>query len=458
MTFGVGCSKPEGGGAAATASSAPKAQPPPVAASSTPSPSASVAAAPPPPCSSDPAFSIDKGGRLETGLTVVELENGKEFALGYAVGEGTPRVALFDEAGAVTKADPDWSHVKEEEPKKDPKMIRHLFRVTPLGKMKNGKMRIGMDLLDAYPDKGQGSYLRCGPAEVEPVISDEGGAQFDDPTEDDVAKLTAGSDTDGAAVDFRDCRTFGNAKRAFVLATQVKRDGPGDDHDLLFQWLVDDAPGKGLMKDSAVDKRVVKPNPDHKYPKPDHFITPLVADLGDKGFFLAARDQGKLVFVKRTAKLEKAGDASSIWLGAPAAMPAINVETGQVFIVTSEAQKTDLFGVGFPVTAKPEKPHKVDLADTAPPAEGWRDSASLDVTTAGDVVVGFVDGKPPQRRARLTVLDGTLKQKMPVVFDVAPADAAVQEARVFALASGKILVTTLLMDGAINGQLVTCKY
>jgi len=43
-------------------------------------------------------------------------------------------------------------------------------------------MRVGMDLLDAYAEKGKGSYLRCGPADVEPVISDDGGAQFDSRT------------------------------------------------------------------------------------------------------------------------------------------------------------------------------------------------------------------------------------------------------------------------------------
>jgi len=145
-------------------------------------PSASVSAAPvasaapPAPCTAAAPFVIDKGGRLDTGLTSVEFENGKQIAVGYAVGDGTPRVAMIDETGTVTKADPDWSHVKDQEAKKDPAMVRHLYRVTPLGVLPSGKMRVGMDLKDEFPEKGKGSYLRCGPAEVEPVISDDSGS------------------------------------------------------------------------------------------------------------------------------------------------------------------------------------------------------------------------------------------------------------------------------------------
>jgi hypothetical protein len=434
--------------AAATSASVSAAPPPP---------------APPPPCTAEAAFVIDKGGRLDTGLTSVEIENGKQVAVGYAVGDGSPRVAMVDATGAVTKADPDWSHVKDQEQKKDPAMVRHLFRVTPLGILKTGKMRIGMDFLDSFPPtKGAtgstgNSYLRCGPADIEPVISDDGGAQFDDPTEDQVAKLSAGSDTDGAAVDYRDCRTFGNEKKSFVLATQVKREGPGDDHNLLYSWMVDEIPGKGLIKDSAVDKRVVKPTKDGKYPKIEHFVTPVAIQMGDLGVLITARDQGNIVFVKRTAKLEKAGEPKAVWLGASAGMPALDIQNGQVYVMTTEFQKTDLYGVLFPATATPEKPQKVALTDPNAPNDS-RDSASMDVTSTGDLAVAFVDGKAPARRARMTVLGADLKQKLPTVFDVSPDGVNVSEARVVSLSTGKFLVTYLQGDGQVSGQLVSCKY
>jgi hypothetical protein len=449
------CSKADSGSPAP--SPAPSASAAPVA--SAPVASASASAEPPPPaCTAEAPIVIDKGARADTGLTAVEIQNGKQVGIGYAVADGTPRVALVDDTGTVTQASPDWSHVQTQEQKKDPAMVRHLNRVTPLGTLKSGKMRIGMDFIDSFPDKGKGSYLRCGPADIEPVISDDGGAQFDDPTEDQVAALTAGSDTDGATVDFRDCRTFGDSTRAFVLATQVRRDGPGDDHDLRYQWIVDETPGKGMIKDAIVDKRVVKPTSDHKYPRVDHFITPVAIQMGDLGILITSRDQGNLVFVKRSAKLEKAGDPKSMWLGAAVGMPGIDLHEGQVYVVTTEAMKTDLYGVLFPATSAPQKPQAVPLNDSNPPQTGPRDSASIDVGTTGDVAVAFVDGKAPARKARMTVLGPDLKQKLSDVFDVSPPDATVQEARVVSLQSGKFLVTYLRTDGQISGQLVSCKY
>jgi hypothetical protein len=449
------CTKSDTDTAPPAPSAGPAVSAPAPVASAAPSASANAA---PPPCTADAPIVIDKGARAETGLTAVEIENGKKVGIGYAVGDGTPRVALVDDTGTVTKADPDWTHVQNQEQKKDPAMVRHVFRVTPLGALPSGKMRVGMDLLDSYAEKGKGSYLRCGPADLEPVISDDGGAQFDDPSEDDVAKLAAGSDTDGATVDFRDCRSFGDTHRAYVLATQVRREGPGDDHNLLYQWIVDETPGKGMIKDAIVDKRVVKPTADHKYPKGEHFVTPVAIQMGDLGMLITSRDQGNIVFVKRNAKLEKAGDPKAMWLGAAAGMPGIDMQNGQVYVVTTEFQKTDLYGVLFPATAAPDKPQKVALADTNPPTDGPRDSASIDVGPNGDVAVGFVDGKAAGRKARMTVLGADLKQKLSNVFDVSPPDVTVQEARVVALQSGKYLVTYLQTNGQISGQLVSCKY
>jgi hypothetical protein len=82
----------------------------------------------------------------------------------------------------------------------------------------------------------------------------------------------------------------------------------------------------------------------------------------------------------------------------------------------------------------------------------------MDVTSSGDMAVAFVDGKAPQRRARMTVLGADLKQKLPTVFDVSPDGVNVSEARIVSLASGKFLVTYLQGDGQLSGQLVSCKY
>jgi hypothetical protein len=138
-------------------------------------------------------------------------------------------------------------------------------------------------------------------------------------------------------------------------------------------------------------------------------------------------------------------------------MPALDMQNGQVYVMTTEFQKTDLYGVLFPATSAPEKPQKVDLTDPGAPNDS-RDSASMDVTSTGDLAVAFVDGKAPQRKARMTVLGPDLKQKLPTVVDVSPTGVNVSEARVVSLASGKFLVTYLQGDGQVSGQLVSCKY
>jgi hypothetical protein len=456
----LACSKSEPETKASAPSAAPAASSAPAAVAAAPAsaPSAAPPAAPPP-CTVEAPIAVDKGARLDTGLTAVELENGKTIAIGYAVTDGTPKVAIVDDTGAVTKADVDWGHVRDQENKKDASMVRHLHRVTPLGLAKNGKMRVGMDLLDAFPEKGKGSSLRCGPADSDPIIADDGGAQFDDPAEDDVAKLAAATgDTDTATVDFRDCRTFGDAKHPFVVATQVRREGPGDNHNLLYQWIVDEVPGKALIKDPVIDKRVVKPV-NGKYPKVEHFITPVAITMGDEGVLLVARDQGNVVYVRRTPKLERKSEAKSVWLGASAGMPSVNLQNGRAYVVTTELAKTDLYGLLLPAKDEPGKALKVTLDDGAAAADA-RDSASIDVTSGGDVAVSFVEGKAPNRHVRMTVLGSDLRQKLKGVFDVTAADPKndVAEARVVSLGNGKFLVSSLKADGELQGQLVSCKY
>ena len=73
-----------GGGATPSATAATTAAATSAAVSAAPPPP------PPPPCTAEAAFVIDKGGRLDTGLTSVEIENGKQVAVGYAVGDGSP--------------------------------------------------------------------------------------------------------------------------------------------------------------------------------------------------------------------------------------------------------------------------------------------------------------------------------------------------------------------------------
>ncbi len=420
--------------------------------------SASASAAPTPPpsgCTADTPFPIDKGARLDTSLTMTEFENGKLVGIGYATGDATPRVALIDGAGAVTQADVDASHTKSEW-RQDAKMVRHVFRVTPLG-MKGGKMRVGMDMLDAIPEKGTKSHLRCGPADVAPIVSDDGGAQFDDPTEEQVAALAATGETD-AVVDYRDCRTFGTAERPFVVATQVKREATGDNHNLLVSWMLDDVVGKGWVESALLDRRTVKPK-DGKYPSLDHFTYPVARDLGDAGVLLVSLDQGAMVFIKRGPKLERVGNATAMWPGGAAGIPALDYEDGQIYLVLGEWAKSDIFASSFASTAPPAKPQKLVLDDPTHTQQTTRDSASIDAAPDKSLVIGFVEGKSPKRQARMTLLGPDLKQRLPSIFDVSPPGVNVSRVEIVALATkGKFLAVYLDHAGVITGVPVTCNY
>ena len=102
-----------------------------------------------------------------------------------------------------------------------------------------------------------------------------------------------------------------------------------------------------------------------------------------------------------------------MWLGAAVGMPALDMQNGQVYVMTTEFQKTDLYGVLFAATSTPEKPQKVELRTRTPPNEGMRDSASIDVGSTGDIGVAFVDGKAPNRKARMTVMGSDSNRSCP---------------------------------------------
>jgi len=312
--------------------------------------SASAASVPGTPCTITPAVAIEHGARLDTGLTAVQM--GDEVAIGYAVGADTPKVA-FVAASGIKQVDADWSHLKDKEPKVAAGVVRHVMRVTPLG-VRAGRMRVGIDLRDSPSDphkRPRTAYLRCGPADEEPIDSDTDQFDFEDPTE---TQLAAYPDS---ASDILDCRTFGDSEDPWVVATRARRAGK-DNHDIVYQWIVDPAHGKAAPADPVIDKREVKPKTG-AYPKVEHFVAPVGLRIPGAGVMIVARDQGTLVVARRTNALEKAGPPTSMWLGAAAGMPALSEEKGTVLLATTEWQKSDLFASSFTPFAAAKKPAKV---------------------------------------------------------------------------------------------------
>ena len=402
----------------------------------------------PPPCTIESTATIDKGARGDTGLTVVMLP-GNQAAIGYATGE-QPKVVVIDTTGKAEHADVDWGHVRDQEKKKDDKMARAINRVTPLG-YKGGKMRAGMDVIDTSKEKNTSRYLRCGPADLEPIVSDDSVLNFFEPTEDAVAAL--GAD----AMDVRDCRTFSNGEISWVVATEVRRDGTGDNHDLRFTWFIDEVPGKGTIKDPNIDKRVAKPTKDKKYGTLDHFTTPVSVNAGNDGYMMAARDAGGLVFARRGDKFERTGGPWPMGLAAGPGLPSMTHQGERVFLSVGEWNKTDLFASTFMGASNPAKPERIQLTDTSPPTEGSRDWPSLSVGGDGMLYIAFIDGKT-NRRVRLTVLGPELKQKTSDIFDVTGPDVAPTEARVIAIAANKALVVWIDKKADLTGAVVSCKY
>jgi hypothetical protein len=433
---------------AAPSASAAATAPATASASATATPSASVEAPKQAVCTIDSSTVIDRGARGDTGLTAVLLA-GNQAALGYATG-GTPKVVVVDTSGKASQADVDWSHVKNQEAPKDATMVRAIHRVTPLG-FKGQKMRVGMDIIDTSKDKNAARYLRCGAADQEPIVADDTPLNFFEPTEDDVAKVTAD------AVDVRDCRTFSNGEITWSLYTEVKRDGKDDNHDVRFEWSLDSVPGKGTIKEPVVDKRVAKPNKDKKYGTLDHFITPISVNAGTAGYMMLARDGGGLVFARRNDDMSRAGGPWPMGLPAGAGLPSLAHEGERVFLAVPEWNKTDLFMSSFMGNATPTKPEKVTLNDSSPATEGARDWPAIAAAADDSIWVTFIDGKSPKRRVRLTILGDDLKQRLADVFDVTNGDVNVSEARVIALAGNKAFVAYIDVKGDLTGAVVSCK-
>ena len=415
-------------------------------------------AAPPPPCKVLATTTVDRGARADAGLTLVRF-SATQAAIGYAQGgTGTPKVMVIDAAGNATVNDVDWSHVRDREQPKA-KTARVVNRVTPMG-FKDGKIRAGMDVLDTPTDpKAPTRYIRCGAADEEPTVSDDTPLNFDNGiVEDDVAKLKAGPDGDS---DIRDCRSFSNGESQWVLATEARRHGPGDDHGILVSWIIDEVPGAGMIKDPLVASQVIAPTA-KKYPgyPTDHYLMPVSVNAGDAGYIVIAREGGLMV-ARRTDSFARTGGPWYLSLGGWPGLPTITHEGERVFLFVAEYQKTDIYGSTFLGNADPVKPDKIALKDSNPPTAGYRDAPAVSAQPDNDdVVLVFVDGRTAAKggRTRITVLGADLQQKLSDIVDVSPPDVQVIETRVVALGSGKAFVASLDTTGTITGVTLSCTY
>lgn len=424
LLVAVGCtpSKKKDDAPAASASVA--------AANVTPSASASAAPAKPSPCTVEAAITVDDGVRADAGITLVKLADGR-IALGYATGAGEPKVAILDAAGKASFPDVEKDHLDQKE-KKDAKTKRVILRVTPLGFVKDGmKMRVAVDLLDTHADKG--TYLRCGPADAAPLLSE------------------GGPDSKPDSDDLVDCRTFSNGHKEWALASLVSIDAAMEGK-VPMRWIVEHE-GKHAIADIVLDEKMFDSKAIEK-PEPYAYQVPVGVGVHDTGYVFASRESGSLVVARRDAHLQKAGDAARFGFGASApTMPALAVLDHQAALFVGLYQKTDVYGTTFAIEAKPQKPEKLAIDDPNPPTAGDRNSLTASYTPKGDIFLAFADGPATSKKARMTVLGGDLKSRVPV-FDVA---GGAGELRVVATDDQKALVT-YLAGTEIKSATVSCKY
>ncbi len=392
------------------------------------------AASKPSPCKVEAAVSVDKGVRADAGLTLVALPDGR-LALGYATGDGAPKVAIVDAGGKASFTDVEADHLATE--KKAAGAHRTILRVTPLGFVEGKmKMRVGVDLADTNPDKSK--YLRCGPADEAPYIS-EGGPNDE------------GTGDEGNIID---CRTFSNGHKSWVLGSVVSI-SEAMDGKLPMRWFVDYQSGKQPIKDVVLDEKTYD---NKKLEKPDAYVyqVPVGVGVHDTGYVFAARQEGSLVLARRDGHLQKAGDAVRFGFG-PAAptMPALAALNHQAAVFIGLYNKTDVYGATFAIEAKPQKPELIALEDASPPTSGDRNSLTASYTPKGDIFLAFADGPATAKRARMTVLGGDLKSRVPV-FDVS-TEPNVSELRIAATGDQSALVT-YLSGTEIKTAQVTCKY
>lgn len=423
-------------------------------------PSASAAVVPPAdalaPCTVDRSFVIDRNVRLDAGLTELELDD-HETAIGYAVATGEPRVAIVAHGtGGVTKPEVDWSHVRESEKVKEG-MVRRVLRVTPIS-AKGGKARVGYDSVDTVPGKkakGTARSLRCGAADKEPIVDDHTPLHFLEPTEDEVAALAADEET----VDVRDCRTFTAEDGEWAVSSVLRREAGGDNHNIAVDWTIDTLPGRARPKEHLLAQRILKPLKNKSYPALDHFYSAVSVNAGKSGFFVVSRDQGSLVLAHRTDKLEKIAEPV-IWRldGAARPIPQMTNEGEHVFLMVTETGQHALFGSTWHGDKKPIRPARIRIEETDHLAPvGERDSVTVSPAPDKNIFVGFTDGADNDR-ARVLVLDPSLKPLTRRITDVSPEGVHADEARIVALSRKRAFVAYLEGNGTLTGVMLTCAY
>lgn len=381
-----------------------------------------------------PPSVIDKGVRSETGVTLVRLPDDR-IAVGYANGEGTPKVAIVLPDGTASLVDVDSSKLPELSQKPAPKTVRYVHRVTPLGAA-GMKMRVAVDLTETRADGSR--VVRCGPADGDPWTSFDGASAYE----------PGNAGTPPTGPELRECRSFTSGAASWSVGfladssgavesrwTATPSAGPLDDaHGLLQHQAVPPEPGRALPRAGQVERY--------------GYAQLSSARLGDAGFLVGARSNGKLRLAKRGADWSPADDITDFWYGSPVGLSALVSRDAKVVVLAPLAGKLDLYGAAFPVEAKIPKPEKLAIdeppgaAPLAPDAE--RTSVTAAIASQGKIIAAFLDGKSGKRRPRFAFFDQALKPEGPAFEPLATGDADVADIKLLILPDDRVMVAALV--------------
>ncbi len=389
-----------------------------------------------------PRFAVDKGARGDTGITLAKLGDGR-VAVGYATGEGAPKVAFIDPAGSVVVAEVDISHVKDLEAKLPPRAARFVFRVTPLH-AEGTKVKVAVDYAELHADRTR--LVRCGAADADPILSFAGASAFD-PQGD------AGGAPPGTT-ELRECRTFANGDAWWAVGYEAAREG--DQFDA--RWIVK-APGDA--EPTLVDHKMIPKEPGRAIPSSGSvdrygFTLEQSSKVADAGYVMAARYNGRLVVSRRTVTWGAIGPLGEFWHGAPIGLPTIATEGNDVALVFPLFGKPESLGTRFAIDAVPSKPALVALS-TAP---AGMDRVSLSTAfAAGDVVLAFAEGSNGKRQVRVARLDSSFAPHEGVLDLTAPGDDA-PEVKVLAIDDARVVVAFIEAAPAgrytVNAAVLRC--
>lgn len=351
---------------------------------------------------------VDQGVRADTGITLGLGVN----AIGYAKGQGTPKVASFDATGVFT-----LGQVAEAfdalDKKPEPSVRRDVRRVIPLD-AKDDKVRVSVDYIETTPDKTR--RVHCGPS-AGAFVSFEG------------PSIVVGAD--GASHETVECRTVRTAAGFGALESTLQSDGQKLRATLGIGSTVLARRETGLKGGDRPGDR--------------YAFTLLGAAQDAVHSVYVARFNGSVIISRGAAEAAEPAEASSFWLGTATNPPAAALypDSEGAVVWNTLMAKPDLYATRFTFEKKPEAPKAVVLPDEP----GLEERGSVFVLARDmDNLVLTGEKVGGKRTMKLRRFDSSAK--MLSVLPVGGEDETVQDGKLALLPSGDVLLVYLTLDRA----------